>query len=79
MSAFIRLAFLTIPGALLSVTLWATVFEIIAPAWMINLAGAAGTIAAAALAYEYKRKEINNNANFKQWRNQNTSRERGRN
>lgn len=55
MSAFIRLSFLCIPGALLALTLWAAVFEIVAPAWLINIAGAAGVILAAALAYEYNR------------------------
>lgn len=50
MSDFIRLSFLTIPGATLTAQLACLIAGGIAPAWYINLSALAGIGAAAALA-----------------------------
>lgn len=50
MGAFIRLSFLTMPGATLAAQVACLIAGGIAPAWYINLSALAGIGAAAALA-----------------------------
>lgn len=63
MSAFTRLSFVCIPGALLPLYLWALVFGVVLPVWLINGAALAGMLAAALAAIYQQQRANHDNRN----------------